>query len=108
MGLSRIHKELWRTSGGLQRRFLGFDVARNEDEGEEGTKKERGDLDHGEKGGASGAGVVDEDSLGDAYKMPARLVSTACTRQEPNLGFDDVLESFPVLAIALACRCSSS
>ena len=85
MGLSKIPKELRRTSGGLQRRLPCFDVAWNKDEAEEGAEEERGDLDHGEKGGAPGAGVVDEDSLGNAYTMPARLVSTACTCQEDNL-----------------------
>lgn len=54
-----------RNFGGLLDGLVGLDVAGNGDATEEDADKERRHLEHGEKGGPSRAGVVDEQALRD-------------------------------------------
>lgn len=56
-----------RTFGSLLDGLVGLDVAGHGDAAEEGADEERGDLEHGQKRGPAGAGVVDEQPLWDFW-----------------------------------------
>lgn len=72
--------ECWLTCECFLERFIGFDVAGYDGKAEEGADKERRDLDHGEKRGASCAAVVYQQLLSD-FCAYGPLVSLILLRQ---------------------------
>lgn len=78
---SRAGLRAKRTSGGLAPGLVRLDVARDGDEAEEGADEEARELEHGEEGGAPGAGVVDDEALRDlCVALPLVLFYTLSSR----------------------------
>lgn len=76
---SRAGLRAKRTSGGLAPGLVRLDVARDGDEAEEGADEEARELEHGEEGGAPGAGVVDDEALRDlCVALPLGLFFNSC------------------------------